>query len=279
MILRRRVVLRVVQAAELGVFPVEGNFSHLGLPQLAYNRLIVLISIMAAPLLPQCVQGAHPQEGWQGDTNVSRLQENLLFDALARAGDGALVANVDGRIVLWNHAAERLLGWSAADVIGRTCCEVLDGRTPDDQGTCDDACPVQKASRSSEAVESFEVRALARSGQPVSLNVSTLSIAADEDRPLTVHLFRAAQGDRSPAHADVLAAAGTLSGEGPAGTLTRREREVLRLLATGANTKVAAERLGVSPATVRNHVQNLLGKLGVHSRLQAVAYATTHRLF
>ncbi len=60
--------------------------------------------------------------------------------------------------------------------------------------------------------------------------------------------------------------------------LTRREREVLRLLSTGANTRIAAERLGVSPATIRNHVQNLLGKLGVHSRLQAVAYATAHGL-
>jgi DNA-binding NarL/FixJ family response regulator len=34
----------------------------------------------------------------------------------------------------------------------------------------------------------------------------------------------------------------------------------------------------VSPATIRNHVQNILGKLGAHSRLEAVAYANRHRL-
>jgi DNA-binding NarL/FixJ family response regulator len=34
----------------------------------------------------------------------------------------------------------------------------------------------------------------------------------------------------------------------------------------------------VSPATIRNHVQNILGKLGAHSRLEAVAYATRNRL-
>jgi DNA-binding NarL/FixJ family response regulator len=62
------------------------------------------------------------------------------------------------------------------------------------------------------------------------------------------------------------------------GPLTRRELEVLRLLATGVNTKGAAEKLHVSPATVRNHVQNIFGKLGVHSRLEAVAYANRHRL-
>jgi len=204
---------------------------------------------------------------------VSRLQENLLFDALARAGDGALVANVDGRIVLWNHAAERLLGWGAAEVIGRTCCEVLDGRPADDRGVCDAGCPVHSAGRTSDAVESFDVCARAKSSRMVSLNVSTLSIAADDEKPLTIHLFRDLGERHAPAHADAPAAEATA-----AGPLTRREREVLRLLATGANTKVAAERLGVSPATVRNHVQNLLGKLGVHSRLQAVAYATTHRL-
>jgi two-component system nitrate/nitrite response regulator NarL len=53
---------------------------------------------------------------------------------------------------------------------------------------------------------------------------------------------------------------------------------VLRLVASGAGTPAMAEGLGVSRATVRNHVQNILGKLGVHSRLEAAAYATRHRL-
>ena len=47
----------------------------------------------------------------------------------------------------------------------------------------------------------------------------------------------------------------------------------------GLNTKAAAARLHVSGATVRNHVQNIFNKLGVHSRLEAVAFATKHRLF
>ncbi|HKZ75050.1 MAG TPA: LuxR C-terminal-related transcriptional regulator, partial [Actinomycetota bacterium] len=64
----------------------------------------------------------------------------------------------------------------------------------------------------------------------------------------------------------------------PVPELTRREREVLRFLTGGANTRAMAERLHVSSATVRNHVQNIFAKLGVHSRLEAVAYATRHRL-
>ena len=56
--------------------------------------------------------------------------------------------------------------------------------------------------------------------------------------------------------------------------LTARELEVLRLLADGASTHVIAERLFVSLNTARNHVQRVIGKLGAHSRLEAVAIAT-----
>jgi two-component system nitrate/nitrite response regulator NarL len=55
--------------------------------------------------------------------------------------------------------------------------------------------------------------------------------------------------------------------------LTPRENEVLGLLAAGKNTQEMADALGVSPATVRTHVENILRKLNVHSRLEAVALA------
>jgi DNA-binding NarL/FixJ family response regulator len=59
----------------------------------------------------------------------------------------------------------------------------------------------------------------------------------------------------------------------PGGSLTGREREVLTLLARGLNTGDIANALSVSPATTRNHIQSILTKLQVHSRLEAVAYA------
>ncbi len=55
--------------------------------------------------------------------------------------------------------------------------------------------------------------------------------------------------------------------------LTNRELEVLELLADGASGRAIAERLFLSSNTVRNHVQSILNKLGVHSRLEAVAIA------
>lgn len=61
--------------------------------------------------------------------------------------------------------------------------------------------------------------------------------------------------------------------------LTRREQEVLRLLADGADNQRIAQALVISPQTARTHVQNVLGKLGVHSRLEAAAFATRSGLW
>ncbi len=54
--------------------------------------------------------------------------------------------------------------------------------------------------------------------------------------------------------------------------LTRREKEVLALLADGADNDAIAQALVISPQTARTHVQNVLSKLGTHSRLEAVAF-------
>jgi DNA-binding NarL/FixJ family response regulator len=53
--------------------------------------------------------------------------------------------------------------------------------------------------------------------------------------------------------------------------LTRRERDVLALLADGADTDTIADTLVISPQTARTHIQNILNKLSVHSRLEAAA--------
>ncbi len=58
--------------------------------------------------------------------------------------------------------------------------------------------------------------------------------------------------------------------------LTPREKEVLQALAEGLDSKHIAERLHISMETERNHMQSILAKLGVHSRLQALVFALRH---
>jgi len=59
--------------------------------------------------------------------------------------------------------------------------------------------------------------------------------------------------------------------------LTDREREILSLLAGGVRNDEIAQKLFISPQTVQTHVRNILGKLRVHSKLEAVAFAVRHR--
>jgi DNA-binding NarL/FixJ family response regulator len=63
-----------------------------------------------------------------------------------------------------------------------------------------------------------------------------------------------------------------------AGQLTRREREILKLMAQGLDNRTIAEKLFISFTTVRGHVQNILEKLDAHSKLEAVARANQHGL-
>ena len=60
--------------------------------------------------------------------------------------------------------------------------------------------------------------------------------------------------------------------------LTEREMDVLRLLATGATNREIATELCVSEGTVKNHVSNILGRLGLRDRLQAALFAHEHGL-
>jgi DNA-binding NarL/FixJ family response regulator len=60
--------------------------------------------------------------------------------------------------------------------------------------------------------------------------------------------------------------------------LTDREAEILRMVGTGLSYKQIAERLVLSHRTVQNHVQNTLGKLHLHNRVELVRYAIEHGL-
>ena len=104
---------------------------------------------------------------------------------------------------------------------------------------------------------------------PVSLFVSSIQAVIEGHVVLPRQLARQAAGARTPGEKDV-----ALLIE----QITHRERDVLQLLAEGASSAEMARRLSVSRNTVRTHVQNILTKLQVHSRLEAAAFAVRHGL-
>jgi PAS domain S-box-containing protein len=215
--------------------------------------------------------------------NRMKASEGLdLAEMLATTAEGGFAIDAEGRIALWNRGAEDLLGHTVREAVGRRCCELLAGDDENGNRLCCRGCHIREISKTRTPVHSFDMRTRTKSGSTIWVNVSTLRVSSDESGDRTVHLIRDVTTTR-----EILglirerltpASPSAAPPDGSNGVLTRREIEILHLVASGLNTKDTAERLHVSPATVRNHVQNILGKLGAHSRLEAVAYANRHRL-
>jgi len=118
-----------------------------------------------------------------------------------------------------------------------------------------------------EAVESGVTGVLLRSdATPQALLQCLRSVTAGNGSFPTAVLSRLLSSPRSPA------------GTGPAGALTGRELDVLRLLSTGDNTRQIAEQLCYSEKTVKNIVHDVLVRMGCKNRAQAVAVATRRGL-
>jgi PAS domain S-box-containing protein len=213
-----------------------------------------------------------------GLTAAPSLGDDLMT-ILAGSTDGAFVEGENRRIIFWNRAATSITGYTATEALGRACCDLFAGH---DDGTGSLPDPASVMTRVETTVRAFDVCTTTKAGHPLWLHLIVFPVQVRKGTALVVHLFC----DVTPTRQLVtlvqerLAApdkgrVGALPGHGP---LTRRELEVLRLTAQGLRTVVIAELLHISRATVRNHVQNILWKLGVHNRLQAVAYSARHGL-
>lgn len=208
-----------------------------------------------------------------------------MLQAFQRSGDGVYAVDYDQRIVFWNRMAERLLGFQAEDVLGRQCFDVIAGGDHLGHPFCGADCPVIECARHGRAPENYDVRTRTALNNPRWINVSIVVLVGRLKRStLTVHLFRDITEERrkemrTRRELAQLPASEALNDDQQAGSrLTRREAEVLQLMSAGLSTVRIADVLSVSRTTVRNHIEHLLAKLGVHSKLEAVVYAARHRL-
>lgn len=220
--------------------------------------------------------------------------KDILFRALANAADGAFITDEDQHIIYWNQAAEGIIGYKYDEIAGKPCYQILDGRDDHGRLICREHCRVAIAALAGRPVTDYDTLVSTKSEGVRWVNMSTLTFPpnSDEASPMLVHLFRdVTQKKRSEQFMHrLLEAAQTLQDEGlsqsdppestqhPVTDLTDREREVLSHLAQGFSTRDIARLLSISPATVRNHIRNILQKLQVHSRLEAVVYAFEHGL-
>jgi PAS domain S-box-containing protein len=217
-----------------------------------------------------------------------------LFESLSRTSDGAFVIDGRHRIIFWNQAAEEILGYTAEEVSGLQCYEIMSGRDEQGRSLCHRFCRVAIRAEKGEALPSHDAFVRTRTGAGRWLNISAF-VYTDTDKSsgqVIAHLFRDITDQKNYQRFvhGILEASEQLRKNGgyhklsvaqfepQVDGLTMREQQVLGLLAQGLGTGEMAHSMTVSPATVRNHVQNILGKLGVHSRLEAIAYAHQHGL-
>ena len=228
--------------------------------------------------------------------------ERSIIAMLIRTADGAMLADEQGTVVLWNKAAERLLGFRAGEVVGRPCHEVMRGVTLSGQPFCSLSCAVGHRLGCGGGVRNFDIQTRTKGGKVIWLNVSSLPVPSrKKDQFLFVHLFRDIGKQATVRHLvnelhSVLSAReeqlapGVQYTRSPAPSsedtvpdipatllLSQREREVLQHLALGERTTRIADTLCISTATVRNHVQHIFEKLGAHSRLEALAITFHHK--
>jgi PAS domain S-box-containing protein len=211
-----------------------------------------------------------------------------------KAADGAFAIDQAQRIILWNQPAERLLGYRADEVLGKPCYEIFRGRSRTGQRLCSPGCPLLETAKEGRPVETSDLLTRTKTGRTIWINVSVIVVPSmSQDLFTMVHLFRDVTNHMEMER--LLERIHTLLGQAtlpvqkeparplelspPLRALTPREQEVLRLIARGETAKGIAEALHISTATARNHTQRILGKLGVHTKLEALVLAFRYNLF
>jgi len=206
----------------------------------------------------------------ESDAGESRPE---LLDLLAAGDPAAFATDSRERVVFWNRGATTLLGRRREEALGRHCYEVVCGRDVFGNRLCYANCAVSAMARAEEPISAFEMRVPSArpGGEPPRLHVTILRVPGPRPDLFTlVHVLQpidlAARTLRSVEGTRALASQATPP-------LTPRETEVLQLVAAGLQNKEVAQELGLSLATVRNHVHNSLVKLDVHSKLEMISLA------
>jgi DNA-binding CsgD family transcriptional regulator len=215
------------------------------------------------------------------------------LERISRSGEAVFAVDSADRIILWNKACERLLSRPARNAIGKHCWDVLCGRDVNDNIYCHRNCSVayQARERKDDPVKTFELAAKTGEGKKKRIRTSLFSVPSYHPALKTlVHVLRDTQNrpgppasaPAEPARREPVAAAEPLSPVTLAGgdtvVLTEREKEVLRSLAEGLGTATIAKKYSIATVTVRNHVQSILHKLDVHTKVAAVVLAYRHGL-
>lgn len=204
---------------------------------------------------------------------------SVLYQLFSRTPDAVFAIDETRHIIFHNSAFSRILQRPATQISGHKCHEVLCGRTLDGRHFCDSDCRVARDTVCGRAVENFDLIIVKPDKQLVWLSIGVCALPQPVDHAAAIFVLRpvsAIQAISGFTGSSLLPKEPNPYEE--AGTLTRRERQILKLLADGLGTEAIARALYISRTTVRRHLQNLFAKLGVHNRTEAVCSAFHNHL-
>lgn len=228
---------------------------------------------------------------------IAFMRDKEYFDMLCNTADGVFIVDSEKRILRWNKGAEDILGYAEADVLNRECYHVIPGKSQDDRILCSQNCKIHSSALKGTPQENFDMLVCGRGDKPLWLNISVFSplaggdpflahivrdVTREKTKELAVDQFLASLGASDRRSKEIFGKRSAQKNDGAAKSapadktvlpLSDREIQVLTLLAEGHSTKTMAQRLGISHFTARNHIQNILMKLDLHSKAQAVSYA------
>jgi DNA-binding CsgD family transcriptional regulator len=172
------------------------------------------------------------------------------------------------RIRSWPESASSLFGRDERAAIGKSWVDLLGARDGSGNRLCSRSCGLHAMGRAGEPIGVFELLATLPAGETVRVFGRAESCGPGSRSGLRFTFWR--ERRRGSLERRGLMASNPVEEHSP---LTARETEVLRLLSRGHRIDEVAERLGVASATVRNHAQRVLPKLGASNRAEAVSIA------
>jgi DNA-binding CsgD family transcriptional regulator len=212
----------------------------------------------------------------------SGIPRHDALDLIGSSSAAAFAIDRYDRIIYWNAGAEFVFGRSAASMLGRFCFDAIEGRDPFGNAYCNKSCPILVGVAHREVLEPYLISVRGPNGAPMTIRVRAIPLPGSGDAfRCLMHLIERGDSDHIERLTSELRAA--MAGARPAAflpeppvslsLLTTREREIMMFLSNGYAALNIAARLSLSHATVRNHIQNILRKMEVHSQVEAISVA------
>lgn len=216
---------------------------------------------------------------------------SIIKNFFYSAADGVFAIGRKQRIIYWDQGCEEMFNISSDWVLGRYCCDVIQGCNPvsNKQFCTKECCVAQLSNGVGPAPKTFKIKISKDNAEPVVVGVNIVLVPSEckkdwivthflhrENATGVLKSFDYAQSRHSPVSSNV-AAADSMNAKHQH-SLTTRETQVLSLFSEGLTASDISQRLNLSQTTVRNHTQHILSKLCVHSKTEAVAYAYRHKM-